>query len=98
MALVTKGRTPCAICGAVLKAADDIFATSGGPIQPSDPLWKFQDAGMHRQCFQKWPLRDSFRAKYNDFFKNHLRGMRYIHEDGTLEERELSNRSEPSKT
>ena len=98
MARIVTGRTRCAICGLVLKAADEIFATSGGPIQPSDPLWKFQDAGMHRQCFQKWPLRDSFRAKYNNFFKNHLRGMRYIHEDGTVEERELCNGNEQSKS
>jgi hypothetical protein len=87
MALIIRGRTACAICGAVLSAGDDIFATSGGPIQPSDPLCKFQDAGMHRHCFQEWPLRDVFRAKYNNFFKNYLRGMRYIQEDGTVEER-----------
>jgi hypothetical protein len=94
MALIIRGRTACAICGAVLSAGDDIFATSGGPIQPSDPLCKFQDAGMHRHCFQEWPLREAFRAKYNNFFKNHLRGMRYIHEDGTVEKREPNSGKE----
>jgi hypothetical protein len=88
MALIFAGKTPCAICGTVLKEGDDIFATSGGPIQPNDPLWQYQDAGMHRECFRNWSLRDSFRQKLNEYFEFHLRGMRFIREDGTFEERE----------
>ena len=90
MALVFLGQTPCAICGVILKEGDDIFATSGGPITPNDPLWQYQDAGMHRSCFQAWPLRDSFRQLFNEHFDRHFRGMRFIREDGTVEEREPS--------
>ena len=88
MALILTGKTPCAICGVILIEGDDIFATSGGPVQPNDPLWPYQDAGMHRSCFRTWPLRDSFRQKFNEYFERHLRGMRFIREDGTVEERE----------
>jgi hypothetical protein len=88
MALIFTGKTTCAICGAILKEGEDIFGTAGGPIQPNDPLWRYQDAGMHRDCFRKWPLRDSFRKKFNEYFDRHFRGMRFIREDGTMEERE----------
>ena len=91
MALILTGKTPCAICGAILKEGDDIFATSGGPIQPNDPLWQFQDAGMHRDCFRNWPLREPFRQKFNQYYDRHLRGMRFIREDGIVEEREPSS-------
>jgi hypothetical protein len=88
MALILLGKTTCAICGAILKEGDDIFATSAGPIEPNDPLWQYQDAGMHRDCFRKWPLRDSFRQKFNEYFERQVRGMCFMREDGTVEERE----------
>jgi hypothetical protein len=88
MALVFIGKTPCAICGVILQESDDIFATSGGPIERTDPLWQYQDAAMHRACFRKWALRDSFRQKFNDYYYRHFRGMRFIREDGVIEERE----------
>jgi hypothetical protein len=88
MALILSGKTPCAICGVTLQRGDDIFATSGGPIQPTDPLWQYQDAAMHRACFRSWPLRDSFRQEFNEYFDRHLRGVRFMHEDGTIEERD----------
>jgi hypothetical protein len=88
MALILLGKTTCAICGVVLNDGDDIFATSGGVMQTNDPLWKYQDAGMHRHCFRNWPQRESFRQKFNDYFDRHFRGMRFIREDGTLEDRD----------
>jgi hypothetical protein len=88
MALVLLGKTPCAICGVILQESDDTFGTSGGPIERTDPLWQYQDAAMHRACFRQWALRDVFRQRFNDYYAEHFRGMRFIREDGVIEERE----------
>lgn len=88
MALVILGKTTCAICGAAVAPAEPIVTTSGGPIQPDDALWKYQDAAMHQSCFVTWPLRDEFRARFNEYYDRHLRGMRFMTQDGTIEPRE----------
>ena len=88
MALVFRGATPCAICGVTLQKDDEIFATSAGPIPSTDALWQYQDSGMHRDCFLSWDLRESFRRKFNDYYDRHLRGMRFMREDGSIEERD----------
>ena len=88
MALVLMGRTTCTICGVMLAETDALVATSGGPIDPADALWKFQDAAMHQSCFVSWPLRDAFRSRFNEYFERHLRGIRFMREDGTFEDRE----------
>ena len=93
MALISLNSTVCAICGAPLRDGDDIFATSGGPIQVEDPLWKYQDAAMHRACFATWPLRDEFRGKFNVHYDRHLRGMRFMREDGIVEERDARSQN-----
>jgi hypothetical protein len=80
-----RGRTRCPICDALIAERDDVVSTSGGPIQPDDPLWTFQDAAMHRQCFRAWSQRDAFRARFNDYFEKHLRGMKFMREDGEIE-------------
>ena len=88
MAQIIQNKTPCAICGNVLKQDDDIIGTSGGPMPPEDPLWQYQDAGMHRACFRDWSLRDDFRERFNTYWERHCRGMRYMTEDGTVEDRD----------
>jgi hypothetical protein len=88
MVLIFTGKSPCAICGAILKEGEDIFAKSAGPIQSNDSLWRYQDSGAHRDWFRKRPRRYSFGQKFNEYFDHHLRGMRFIREDGTMEERE----------
>ena len=88
MALIFRGRTLCAICGGTLLKGEDIFATSGSVVPPNDPLWTYLDAAMHRKCFREWPLHDSFITKFNEHHYRHSRGVRFIREDGTIEERE----------
>jgi hypothetical protein len=88
MALILAGGTTCAICGATLAQTDELVSTSGGAIEPNDALWKYQDAAMHRSCFLSWPLRDAFRGRINEYYERHLRGMRFMREDGTIESRE----------
>ena len=43
---------------------------------------------MHQRCCLEWSGRVTFVATFNDYFDRHYRGIRYMHPDGTLEERE----------
>ncbi len=65
MALIIYGRTKCPLCAVVLREGDDIVATAHFIGDPSDPLWPFSDAAMHRACFLQWQLREAFVARYN---------------------------------
>ena len=65
MALIIYGKTPCALCGTVLVAGDDLVGTMHYIADESDHLSKYSDAGMHRHCFLAWEHRPAFVAKYN---------------------------------
>jgi len=56
MALVTRGKTQCPICQQVLEARDDIVMFSAFISEPTDPLWLFNDAAFHRDCFAAHPF------------------------------------------
>ena len=51
MALIVRGSTKCAACGRVLTDDDEVAGLPHFAADPSDPLWKYSDAGFHRQCF-----------------------------------------------
>lgn len=87
MALTILGKTVCPICGKILISDDDIFSTSGSDVvKADDPLWMYQDAAMHRNCFLMWPLRENFIRHFNEYFRLHYRGMRVMSENGEIEE------------
>ncbi len=65
MALIIVGKSKCPICGEVLQEGQRRVATSHFIYEKSDPLWRFSDAGMHYDCFQRWDHREEFVAKYN---------------------------------
>lgn len=64
-ALIFRGKSKCSICGKVLAEQDDIVATTHFIEDDSDPLWRFSDSAMHRECFANWEFRDAFVAHYN---------------------------------
>ncbi|QEL16437.1 hypothetical protein PX52LOC_03391 [Limnoglobus roseus] len=64
MALIFRGCSRCSICGEVIGHHDEIVATTHFIADKADPLWRFSDSGMHRACYQSWPHRDEFRARY----------------------------------
>lgn len=66
MALIFRGKTECSICGEILADGDEIIGTSHFIADPEDPLWRFSDSGMHRNCFAGWPLRVAFIEKFNE--------------------------------
>jgi hypothetical protein len=65
VALIFPGSTACSICGKIIARSDDIVATSHFIGDKNDPLWRFSDSAMHRECFLAWELRQSFVDRYN---------------------------------
>ena len=45
--------TKCALCGELL-GDGEIVATTHFIGDRNDPLWRFSDASMHYECFQRW--------------------------------------------
>ena len=88
MAMIALGHTKCPLCGAVLQAEDDLVATSHFIASPSDPLWRYSDAAMHRPCFVAWELRAQFVARYNEIVGSKTWGNGTYHhmtDDGTIQ-------------
>lgn len=88
MALILRGKSRCALCDEVLEEGEELFATSAFLSDEAHPLWRYSDAAMHLSCFRDWPDREAFVAEFNSFWAHHFRGMRFMHSDGTIEERE----------
>jgi hypothetical protein len=84
MALLILGHSECPICGVHLQKDDEIFATSGCWTEPDHPLFEFQDAAMHRNCFDAWPLRAEFVASFNQYYTKQPVGAREMLEDGSI--------------
>ena len=63
MALFTR-ESRCPLCDELLGDAQ-IVATSHFMSDRSDPLWRYSDAAMHRECFLRWPLRAAFVERFN---------------------------------
>lgn len=64
MALIMLGASTCAICGEKLDEHRDYMATSGVWYESDHPLYAFCDAGMHWDCYEKWPHRPKFAEDY----------------------------------
>lgn len=87
MALILLGSTTCSICDRILNEGEDIVATSHFIADDKDPLWRYSDSGMHRACFVKWPEREIFISKFNEFAGKLIFGKTIYHEmkpDGTI--------------
>lgn len=66
MAMILRGKTECPLCNGVIKENDEIVATSHFIADPRDLLWRFSDAGMHKDCFLNWDQRLNFINRYNE--------------------------------
>jgi hypothetical protein len=66
MALIFRGQTECSICNEVLNEGEDIVMTSHFIADSADPLWRFSDSGMHRNCFLEWAHKQEFIKRFND--------------------------------
>jgi hypothetical protein len=79
MAIIVGGVTECPVCGTAI-LPDDAFWNFPHFIQdPSHPLWRFSDCGMHRRCFQGWEHAEAYRAAFDILWPrlvpNHPRRM-----------------------
>jgi hypothetical protein len=64
VAMLVWGASRCSICREVLVQGQTIVATTHFIGDPTDPLWRFSDSGMHATCFDRWEHRDEFGARY----------------------------------
>ena len=73
MAIVIPGKTRCAICNQIIEADDEIVAFS--PFIPNklDPLWIFNDAAAHAQCFWQHPLAAEADRRWNELQSSYQR-------------------------
>ena len=56
MAVVIIGKSECHICGKVLESSEDIVLFPPFIANMLDPLYIFNDAGVHMRCLEKHPL------------------------------------------
>jgi hypothetical protein len=63
MALILRGKTRCAICGAVFRADGEILVAPDLIAEESEPLDQYSDAAFHPSCFLAWEPRTAFEAK-----------------------------------
>lgn len=88
MAIVISGKTECPVCNAVIAEPDDLVATSAFIEDASHPLSQYSDAAMHRACFMSWGRRREFIDLFNKFWSSRYRGIRLMHDDGSIEEKD----------
>ena len=87
MALIIDGMT-CPICDQPLDIDGPLVATSHFIADPSDPLWRFSDAAMHYDCFQRREHRQEFVDKYNASLGQIVWGngtRHHMNADGSIE-------------
>ncbi len=62
MALIYPGAT-CPLCDEPIDTQGSFFATSAF-LEPDHPLWRFSDAAMHWECYERWPHRSEFASAH----------------------------------
>jgi hypothetical protein len=55
MAVIIRGKTRCRLCDEQIGEGDEVVAFSVLVANTNDPLWRFNDAAMHRKCFDHHP-------------------------------------------
>jgi hypothetical protein len=87
MALILLGKSECPLCGGVLREGDELVGTSHFIGDPADPLYRYSDAGMHKECFLHWDLRSDFVSRYNSLHRSNVWGNGtyfQMGDDGTI--------------
>jgi hypothetical protein len=67
VALFTPGSTKCSICGQVIHDGEEMTGLHHFISDRDDPLWRFSDSCVHVACFDGWPLRADWDAKYTQY-------------------------------
>jgi hypothetical protein len=87
MAIILEGLSKCAICDGVITSMRSCVVTPAFVESKADPLWQFNDAPIHRECFANWNNRAEFVRAFNTFYATHYRGMRVMNSNGEVEDK-----------
>jgi len=87
MALIILGKTLCPLCGKIIGKIDQTVATSHFIADRNDPLWRYSDAGFHKECFLAWEHREEFIKRFNDIVQPMVFGngtYKHMEPDGEI--------------
>jgi hypothetical protein len=76
VAIVILGKTICHLCGRTIEVDQEIVAFSPFVSNEADPLFVFNDEGMHASCFLAHPLADAAQRRYNEIVRANRPGNR----------------------
>jgi hypothetical protein len=71
MALIIRGSTMCAACGRVLTQTDEVMGLPHFAFEPSDPHWRYTDAGFHKACWEELPDRSDIESRIQELDRKH---------------------------
>jgi hypothetical protein len=77
MALLFSGKTKCQLCGKVIYKGQDFVAFSPFVGNGLDPLWMFNDAPFHAECFNEHPLAQKANTRHAEIRERQGLGNRY---------------------
>jgi hypothetical protein len=66
MAIVIRGSSLCPLCGNPMLASEDLILFPPFVSNEADPLWKFNDSGFHRICFERDPLSGKAESRWQE--------------------------------
>jgi hypothetical protein len=77
MALLFYGKTECPLCGKVVNKGQDIVSFPAFVGNELDPLWMFNDASFHAECFNEHPLAQNAKSRYAEIRERQGAGNRF---------------------
>jgi hypothetical protein len=77
MAIVILGKTPCLLCGEVIREGQEVVAFPLITSNELDPLWKLSDGAFHAECFRRHPQAGKATARYVEIQERTGPGHRY---------------------
>ena len=76
MSVLVQGATPCSVCGKIMGSEDAVVQLSAFVWNEADVLLPFNDASMHRMCFEAHPLRARVEAALEELSRKTGPGRR----------------------
>ncbi|MBC7228644.1 MAG: hypothetical protein H5T61_15665 [Thermoflexales bacterium] len=67
MALIEYGVTLCPLCGEPINTPEECISFPHFIEDRGDPFWQYSDAAFHKKCFESWPNKLEFIARFETF-------------------------------
>ncbi len=84
MAIIFSGISTCVLCDQVLESDKDIVMIPPFVEGAFAEFLAYSDAAFHKSCFMTWEKRQVLIYEYNEYYRNHYRGMRVMDEEGHI--------------